>query len=151
MALTCLKFWLERCNCGKSDNVIVSDQLMILWMEIIWILNLNILEPHNDSTSKNYFVTYENFFLSWINPKSDRLSLIKPHLCDSKGISKTYEFILEENIWWARAPIYWSSLLHKTCFWFYFRTFIAANQRFLVHLLDPHVTHKTWFYQYYPS
>ena len=51
----------------------------------------------------------------------------------------------------AWAPIYRSPFFQKTCFWYYFRTWITVNQRFLVHLLDPHVTHKTWFYQNFPS
>ena len=64
-----------------------------------------------------------------------------------------------EKNWWA--PIYWglgSILLEhrlqyigapsyqKHVFLFYFRTCITLNQRFPVHLIDPHVTHKTWFY-----
>ena len=46
----------------------------------------------------------------------------------------------------AQAPLYWSPFSSKTCFLFYFRTCITLNQRFPVHLIDPHVTHKTWFY-----
>ena len=46
----------------------------------------------------------------------------------------------------AQAPIHWSPFISKTCFLFYFRTCITLNQRFPVHLIDPHVTHKTWFY-----
>ena len=46
----------------------------------------------------------------------------------------------------AWAPIHWSPFISKTCFLFYFRTCITLNQRFPVHLIDPHVTHKTWFY-----
>ena len=42
--------------------------------------------------------------------------------------------------------LYWGPFISKTCCLFYFRTFITVNQRFPVHLIDPHVTQKTWFY-----
>ena len=40
----------------------------------------------------------------------------------------------------------WSPFMSKPCILFYFRTCITLNQRFPVHLIDPHVTHKTQFY-----
>ena len=47
----------------------------------------------------------------------------------------------------AQAPIYWSPLSQKNKFLFYFLTRNTANKSFPVHLVDHHVTQKSWFYQ----
>ena len=69
----------------------------------------NVLEPRLQyngagapiywSPSNIFFQKLKTFFLSWINPKSDRLNLIEPYLCDCKEIFMAYENILGEKIW----------------------------------------------------
>ena len=88
---------------------------------LYWSSGSIILEPLKNRTSEHNFVTHWKSFAELNKPNSDGLSLIKPHLCNSKGIFLTYKSILQDkylicsNILepglhyiGARAPLYWS-------------------------------------------